>query len=283
MADITPKRPAPPVGEALRRARESRGISQRKLGVLVGHTSPGLVSRWESGDRDLSPEDAQGVIDALGLNEEEAEELLALARGAGQTRRFAVTLPERRAELAELLAAERTATNVIQVAPLQIPGILQTADVIRSQMRAAAVPEQEIDERTFTRIGRRDLITRRKPAHLEVLLGEAALLHRIADKDTWADQLRYLNDMGELPNVDIRIVGFDSGWSPLLVGAYMLIESDQAAPIVSLDLHGSGLTLRSAGDIARHRQDADAVREKAMSPAATAELIAKVLHELEQG
>jgi len=283
MAGITPKQAAPPLGEAIRSAHESRGVSQRKLGALLGHTSAGLVSRWVSGERRASPDDVQAIIDALEIVGEEADELLALAAGAGQARRFAVTLPERRAELAELLAAERTATAVTKLAPLTIPGVLQTAAVIRTQMHEAGVPENEIEERVLTRIGRRDLITRREPARLSVLLGEAALRYRIGGAEVWADQLRYLVEMGELPNVELRLVPYSVGWSPLLVGAFTLIESDQAPPMVSLDLHGSGLTLRSQEDIARHRRAADAAREKAMSPARTAELIAEVLHELEQG
>jgi transcriptional regulator with XRE-family HTH domain len=283
MAGITRKQAAPPLGEAIRSARESRGVSQRKLGEMLGHTSAGLVSRWESGERRASTEDAQSIIDALEIVGEEADELCALAAGAGQARRFAVTLPERRAELVELLAAERTATDVTHLAPLIVPGVLQTADVIRAQMHESGVPDNEIEERVLTRIGRRDLITRRNPARLSVLLGEAAIRYRIGGPEIWADQLRYLTEVGDLPNVELRLVPYAAGWSPLQVGSFMLIESDQAPPIVSLDLHGSGLTLRSQEDIARHRRDADAVREKAMSPAATAGLIAEVLHELEQG
>lgn len=282
MAGITRKQAAPPLGEAIRAALDSRGVSQRKLGALLGHTSAGLVSRWVSGERRASPDDVQGIIDALAIEGEEADELLALAAGAGQARHFAVTLPERRAELAELLAAERTASVVTHLAPLTIPGVLQTADVIRTQMHEAGVPEQEIEERVLTRIGRRDLITRRDPAQLNVLLGEAAIRYRVGGPKVWADQLRYLVEMGDLPNVELRLVPYSAGWSPLLVGSFMLVESDEAPPIVSLDLHGSGLTLRSHEDIARHRRDADAVREKAMSPADTAGLIAEVLHELEQ-
>jgi transcriptional regulator with XRE-family HTH domain len=179
MAGITRKQALPPLGEAIRAAREQRGVSQRELGRMIGRDSAGIVSRWESGDRKPSKGDAQRIIEALELDGEEADELLALAAGTGQTRSFAVTLPERRAELAELLAAERTATDVTKLAPLTIPGVLQTADVIRTQMHEAGVPENEIEERVLTRIGRRDLITRRDPARLDVLLGEAAIRYRI--------------------------------------------------------------------------------------------------------
>jgi hypothetical protein len=95
--------------------------------------------------------------------------------GGGRSRRFSVTLPERREHMNAVIRAERTATKITHVAPLLIPGVLQTYDVMRAIMVAGGVDESEIDERVNDRLGRRHLITRRNPAHLTVLLGEAAI------------------------------------------------------------------------------------------------------------
>lgn len=278
MAGITRGQPPPALGVAIRVARETRGVSQRKLCADIG-VSAGTVSRWETGERKPTTDEALKIIEALEVEEAEAAELLALAGGAGQVRKFAVTLPERRAELAEMLAAERTATHVTQVMPLMVSGVLQTADVIRSVMHEAGVPQDEIEERVITRIGRRDLITRKNPAHLEVLLGEAAIRYVIGEPAVWAEQLQYLLKVGKLPNVELRLVPYSAGWSPLLVGPFTMYESDQVQPIVSLDLHGSGLTLRAKEDIETHRRDADQAREKALSSAETAGRIKEVLQE----
>ncbi|MEC3974916.1 DUF5753 domain-containing protein, partial [Amycolatopsis sp. H20-H5] len=171
------------------------------------------------------------------------------------------------------------ATHVTQVMPLMVPGVLQTADVIRTLMHEAGVPTEELEERVVTHIGRRDLITRRNPARLDVLLGEAAIRYVIGGPAAWADQLQYLLEMGELPNVELRLVPYRAGWSPILVGSFTLYESDQAQPIVSLDLHGSGLTLRTKEDIDKHRRDAEWAQKKAISPDETAGHIAEVLQE----
>ena len=243
----------------------------------------GLISRWETGERTAKPEDVADVVEALKIPDEEAAELLALATGAGQGGRWhAVTLPERRQQLNALLAAERTATTVTHVAPLVPPGVLQTSEVIRVIMSEGDVPPDEIDERVAVRIGRRDLITRRDPAHLDVLLGEAAIRHVIGGRQVWADQLQYLLEVGQLPNVDLRILPFGAGWNAALRGSYILIDSDEAPSIVSLDLHGGGLLLYADEDISKHRRSAEAAREKAMSPADSAGLIAAVRNELEE-
>ena len=109
----------------------------------------------------------------------------------------------------------------------------------------------------------------------------AAIRYVIGGPAIWADQLRYLLEMGELPNVELRLVPYRAGWSRILGGSFTLYESDQAPPVVSLDLHGSGLTLRAKDDIEAHRRDAETARDKALSPAATAEHIAEVLRETE--
>ncbi|MEV6902487.1 helix-turn-helix transcriptional regulator [Amycolatopsis sp. NPDC051372] len=284
MAVSTRGQAAVDLGRALQKARESRGVSGRALAKLIGRDS-GLISRWENGERRCSPENLEAIIEALEIEGDEAGELLDLAdvssrQQAGQW--LAVTLPERRAQMAALLAAERTATAVTHVAPLLIPGVLQTSDVIRTIMVEGGAPENEIDERVAMRIGRRELITRRRPAELDVLLGEAAIRHLIGGRQVMADQLRYLSEMTELPNVEIRIVPFAAGWNAGLSGAFIVFDSDSAPPMVNLELGQSGVILRDPSDIEAYRQAAAAAREKAMSVGASAELIADALTDLEK-
>jgi len=267
------------LGAALRTIREEQGVSQRKLADTIGR-DPGLVSRWESGERQAKPADVTQICEALGIDAERTADLINMAGQAGQPQWLAVTLPERRAQLNALLAAERTATAVIQNAPLIIPGVLQTSDVIRSIMVDGGVPASEIDERVAVRIGRRDLITRRNPARLEVFLGEAALRTIIGNPQIMADQLHYLIEHADMDNVDIRVVAFNAGWTAALVGEFIYLDGDPS--IVNIEMQGSGLILHGREDLDTYRRAADAVREKAMSPDATKELMAEVISELEK-
>ncbi|WP_410574972.1 helix-turn-helix domain-containing protein [Amycolatopsis sp. cmx-4-61] len=271
------------LGDALKEARESRGVSLRKLAVLIGRkeSDSGLISRWETGERNPKPDDVASIVEALGIGDDAGAELMALATNAGQSGRWhAVTVAERRQQMNALLAAERTATTVTHLAPLLIPGVLQTSAVIRAMMEEGDVPADEIDERVAIRIGRRDLITRSAPATLDVLLGEAAIRHVIGGRDVWAEQLTYLSEMIELPNVNVHIISFEAGWTPLLAGSFILFDSAQAPSIISLELHRGGLMLYAEEDIVVHRQKAEAARSKAMSVEKSLELIAKVKSEL---
>ena len=75
MAGIT-RQPPPAIGEAIRVAREDRGVSQRKLCAEIGKAA-GVVSRWETGERTPTPDDVALIIDALGIKGEEADALRA--------------------------------------------------------------------------------------------------------------------------------------------------------------------------------------------------------------
>ncbi|QWF85296.1 hypothetical protein HUW46_08750 [Amycolatopsis sp. CA-230715] len=272
------------LGDALKAARDERAITQRKLAELLGKkpSASGLIARWETGERTPKPEDVAEIIEALGIEGEAANNLMVLANGAGRSQWLAVTVPERRQQLAALLSAERTATAVTQVSPLLIPGVLQTYDVIRAIMVDGGVPEDEIDQRVTERIGRRHLITRKNPAQLNVLLGESAIQQIIGSPEIMADQMRYLLESMSHSNVDVRLVANSAGWTPLLTGSFLLIDSDEVPSIAVLETHGSGLIMQAPREIATHRQAADDVREKAMTPEATAEAIANRLSELEK-
>ncbi|GAA4528994.1 helix-turn-helix domain-containing protein [Amycolatopsis samaneae] len=273
------------LGAELKEIREGRDVTTRELAVMLGRkpTDSGLISRWESGERVPKPDDVARVIEALDIEGDEAADLMASVNGARAGGRWvAFTLPERRQQLNAVLATERTATTVVHVAPLIIPGLLQTSDVIRSMMVEGGVPADEIDERVMVRIGRRELITRREPAQLNVLLGESAIRQVLGGPAVMAEQLRYLREMAELPNVEIRAVANSAGWTPALTGAFILLESETEQPVVSVELNGCGLLLQDLGDIEVHRRAAEAVRMKAMSPARTAKLIAEVIAELEE-
>ncbi|MCU1687807.1 MAG: putative DNA-binding protein [Amycolatopsis sp.] len=283
MAGSAPTSPSPTFGTVLRTAREDRGISLRKLAELIGRkpSDSGLISRWETGERHPKPDEVIKISGVLGFDADEAIQLIASAESPARSRRLSTTLPERREHMNAVIRAEGTATKVTHVAPLLIPGVLQTYDVIRTIMSIGGVSDDEIGERVNDRIGRRHLITRRNPAQLTVLLGEAAIRQCIGGREIMADQLRYLLELAEMPNVELLAVPFSANWTPLLTGSFMLIDSDEAPSIVSSEQHRSGLRFEDPQDIASYRRDADAVREEAMSPADTAELIARVLMELE--
>jgi hypothetical protein len=102
---------------------------------------------------------------------------------------------------------EQTTSLIVDVAPLPVPGLLQTRDYAYSIMVApgSGVPADEVVTQVEVRLGRRDILTKPKPPGLLVLLGQNALTHEVGGRQVMHGQLRHLLEMAA-PNIEIRVV-----------------------------------------------------------------------------
>src|SRR5439155_25704524 len=126
--------------------RELGGEINRDIGVL---------SRWETGERTPKPEQVAQILTTLGVNGDRYEDIMTLAYGTNEAQWVAISLPEQRLQMAAYVDWEQSATRIVQVAPLLVPGLLQTSDYVRAIMTAAGVPAGEVASRFTARLGRR--------------------------------------------------------------------------------------------------------------------------------
>ena len=259
------------LGRALREARENSGRTLRAFAEEIGR-DPGLLSRWENGERTPTSEQVAQVLTKLNITGDRFEEIIALARSVHSPRWLAVTLPEQHQQFAALLDLEQTATHIIHVAPLLVPGLLQTNDYIRTIMVKGA-PPGEVSTRLAARIGRKEVLTKPRPLHLFALVGEAALRHMVGSAEIMAGQLHHLHDMAAWSNVDVRVIPFDSGWHPGLEGPFVLLQSRQWSPVVQLESRTSLLLLHEEADVVPYEAAAELVSNVALGPEESAGLI----------
>src|SRR5438309_3396611 len=102
----TPKGRA--LGSALRKAREDCGWKMREFAIKIGR-DPGVLSRWETGDRTPKPEQVAQILTALGINGERYEQIVALAYDTDAPLWFATSLPEQQKQLAAVIDYEQKA------------------------------------------------------------------------------------------------------------------------------------------------------------------------------
>jgi hypothetical protein len=190
--------------------------------IAIGR-DPGLLSRWETGDRVPKPTDVAQILAKLGVVGEQFDEILGFCYGAGESQWLAISLPDQRRMMRALVDFERTASTITEVSPLLVPGALQATGYIRSIMTAGGVPDDQIEERIATRIRRREILLRKNPVRLRVLVGEAGIRQLIGDRGVMVEQLRHLQRMAALPNVDLRVIPLDKGWHP---GLFLHEEKD---------------------------------------------------------
>lgn len=266
------------LGSELRQARKAAGMTTYQLGAKLkrSHTH---ISRWENGKLTPGEADTGAVLGLLGVTGEERDRLLKLAREASDPNWVAPGVDR---QLAALTEYERTAQRIVDVQPLLVPGLLQTADYARSIMVGAGATRGEADQRVTFRLGRREVLTRRNPVELIAIIGEHALRHPPCDADVMTDQLRHLITWSKLDNVSIEVIPMDHTYTPALEGPFVLIEFERTKPVVHLEHYRSSTTITDVGDVRDYRTAADTLRTAAMTPDATTALITEIADETER-
>lgn len=264
------------LGAALREARVRAGHGNLTKFAGRLRRPAATVSRWETGQRMPRPEDVAQYLTILEITGETFEDIVSLTRDADSSSWLANSLPEQRRHLDALLRLERDATELTAVNPLMIPGWLQDQPYIRAIMTAGGVPEDEIESRILTRLGRREVLSK---ARLTALIGQAALLQEIGGRQVLRGQLQYLLTVSE--KIDLRVVPFSADWHPALEGAWSVIRSANGV-VVYIEKRKSGLFLHEEADIDAYLGAVDSVRDVAMSPQDSVGLIAEVINNLEK-
>jgi transcriptional regulator with XRE-family HTH domain len=253
-------------------------MTTRALGEKVG-ASAANVSFWERNERLPSEERVIKLLDALDASDDERERLLGLRRQADGPGQLVSGAPSIGEQLARLIEHEQVARRITDVAPLLIPGLLQTSDYAR----ATLVHQRDIETRVTLRVGRRDVLTRkRNPVELAALIDTEVLVRPIASPTVMAEQLHHLLKMAELPNVTIQLVSSTlPRYTPLLTGPFILLEFATATPIVHVEHFSASTFLWDEEDVRGFITAAEVIHNVAMTPAESAEVIAEIVDGLE--
>ncbi|HWE88820.1 MAG TPA: helix-turn-helix transcriptional regulator [Pseudonocardiaceae bacterium] len=279
----TPKARA--LGAALRQAREDKGLVLREVAAAISRDI-GVLSRWETGERSPKPEQVAQILTKLEVDSELYDEIMTLAYRTNESQWVATSLPEQKQQMVAYVDWEQNATKIVEVAPLLIPGLLQTRDYIHAIMTTGRAPIGEIASRVTSRIGRRDVIDKPRPAHLLVLLGQAALNQEIGGRKAMIEQIRHLLKMAAQPNVELRVVPDHRDWHPGLEGAFTFIEARRAAikpeSIVFVGTRRSVLMLHENDDVDAYKAAIDRIKEAALSADASVKLVADIGKRMER-
>jgi transcriptional regulator with XRE-family HTH domain len=280
MSRNTPKATA--IGGKIRAARLKTGRSIRDVARQLG-IDHSVLSRYETGDRVPSVEDLAAILAVVGVNGDEREDALRMARDPESSSWLAVGLPEQRMQLSALIETEQLSTDIVDIAPLVIPGLIQTGEYARAIMRAAGTPREEIATRVAVRVGRAEVLTRSySPVKFTAYIGEAALRSQVGGPEVMARQLDHLLTMNERPNVDLRVFEIGADWHPGLDGPVVLLTIDEGTTVVFLENRRSGLFLQGEEDVAAYQSAAEMVRRVSLSSEQSAEFIRSVAKQMRQ-
>jgi transcriptional regulator with XRE-family HTH domain len=274
----TPKKNA--LGGAMRRCRLDKNLTIRQLGALIGRNQ-GEISRWETGDNAPKPDQVAQILTVLGIKGADYDEIIAMAYAPNDPSWVATTLPAWQQLAAAYFDLEQQATSITFVSPSLVPGQLQTDDYIRAIMSVGLSPH-DAEKRTTERIRQRAYLDRPKLERYTALIGEAALYQQIGGPAVMRAQIRHLAGIAVRAKFDLRIVPFNSGWNPVLLGPFVILECERSRPVVLVECYDSGLLLHEAADLETYERGATMALDVALSQDDSRRLLARVLDRMEK-
>ncbi|MGH3825755.1 MAG: helix-turn-helix domain-containing protein [Pseudonocardiaceae bacterium] len=200
------------MAEALRNLRADTGLSTTQLARRLGW-SQSKVSKTERGVTFPQRADVEAWAAATSASAELAAELIELADQASIefTERRRVLAPGRRRVQAEIQRLEEAASVVRVFQSNIIVGLAQTRAYVEAMFQTGRrTPPEHLDEAVASRLDRQVTLANQSK-RFELVMGEAALRRRLIPPGAMRTQLERLVELSRQPNIDLRIIRFDTG------------------------------------------------------------------------
>jgi transcriptional regulator with XRE-family HTH domain len=181
--------------------------------------------------------------------------------------------------LGTFASLEQGAAKLQAYEAITVHGLLQTSDYAAATARSLGVTEPSNLVRS--RMARQHVLTRRvSRLQLSVVMDESVLLREAGDGEVMAEQLVHLATLAGWPNVDLRIIPL----RPRAVFAFgnftLLTSPDDAEPyMVCVEDHGGMNYLDRSEEIRKHGRLFEHLRDTALCPDGTEQLIRLILRE----
>lgn len=254
------------LGAELRKLRERAGLTGRVAARVTG-VAESKISSMEAGRVGVSAERVRYLAGQYACEDVALVDALTAMTG-DQTRgwwaEYRGQLPSGFLDLAEL---EHHATYLRSFENVQIPGLLQTEEQVRAiySSSVAHLAEEQLDKRVQFRLRRQDILGKAEPFRYDVVIHEAALRVRVADRKVARGQLLHMLEQSDRPGVTVRVVPFDvDGFSR--IGNPMLIAGGAVPQLdtVLLDSAHGGTFMDAEAQLMRYQRVIEDVEAAAM-------------------
>jgi transcriptional regulator with XRE-family HTH domain len=265
----------------LRRLRESVDLTGDDCAERLGW-SASKVSRIENARQAPRLADVRKLLDLYEVAGPHRDQLLQLARDAvrkGWWEAFSDALPE---QYASYISLEMEAEQIWQWETEVVPGLLQTEAYAMAveEWSVELTPPSRVNARVETRLARQGVLRREVPLQLSIVLDEAVLFRRYGDARVMREQLQRLQELSDLPNIDLQILPLD-GPHPIASGSFTLLQFPEIGGIKFHDVayieHLNGCSyLEEETETYRHRLSFERLSAEALGPTMSVERISRI-------
>jgi transcriptional regulator with XRE-family HTH domain len=272
------------LGSQLRRLREAKGVTRDDAGYTI-RASGSKISRMELGRVSFKERDVEDLLDLYGVDEEEAQALIALAKQAnspGWWHKYGDVLPD----WFQVYVGLEEAALLIRLYEVQfVPGLLQTADYARAVIRLGlpSASADEVERRVGLRLARQEVLKKESGGpRLWAVVDEAALRRPIGGGEVMRAQLVRLIEAAREPNITLQVVPFRSGGHAAEAGAFTIMRFPEVdlPDVVYLEHLTSALYLDKREDVEKYTEVMERLSVEGESPERTIDILSGMLEEV---
>ncbi|WP_067824539.1 helix-turn-helix domain-containing protein [Nocardia inohanensis] len=269
------------VGSQLRKLRESKNITREAAGDHI-RGSHAKISRLELGRTGFKERDIRDLLSLYEVNDPgERAQIMDLVRKAnepGWWHRYSDLLPQ---WFETYLGLEHAAKSIRTYEGQLVPGLLQTQDYARSMVSLGHDADGE--RRVSLRRRRQELLTRPGAPSFWAVLDEAVLHRPIGGQSVLRDQISFLIEMSNLPNITIQVLPFSAGGHAAAGSSFTMLRfaEPELPDIVYLEQLTSSLYLDRRQDLELYRQVMDQLSVQAEPPERSRKLMEKLAAQAE--
>lgn len=205
------------LGRVLRELRNLAGLTLEQCEADLDLSSSTL-GRVENGQQNIHPMIVRAMLELYHAPMGEWEEILELAREARKRTDWQMLGVAAQA----YVVMESEAVGVRNFEPAFVPGLLQTEDYAREVFGLDSSGTRR--RNLAIRLKRRERLTGANPLALQAIVDESALRRPIGEPSVRREQLDYLVEQAQLPNVAIRVLPISLGASLGMRGAFSVLR-----------------------------------------------------------
>lgn len=264
------------LGMRLRQLRSAAGLTVDEVAMRL-LCSPPKISRIETGARRPSLRDVRDLSNLYGVDPENTNELMELARQAREQGWWAKYDD---LTLSPYVGFEQEAVAITTFSMNAVPALLQTEDYARASFGATArkMDPSVLDQRVEGRLRRQEILNRENPLRYRALLDEVVLHRQVGGPSVMISQLDKLAWLCEKDVATVQIVPFTAGAHGITDSNFDFFEFGDGGlrPIVYVEGLVSNLYQERQSEIDKYRQAIEDLRDVALIPGDSLKLITKI-------
>jgi transcriptional regulator with XRE-family HTH domain len=272
------------LGSELRRLREAHSIKLEEVAEHLG-VAASTLSRIETGKAPTKSLYLNAMLEMYGVSDPGQRQILVdMAREGHRKGWWSVYDDVLPTGFGIYVGLEVEAAGLRSYEAEVVHGLFQTPDYARAVLREVfnRDSDEHVERLVDLRMKRKDVLDRDPPLDVWLILDEAVIRRAIGGPEVMRAQLTRLTEASKMPNVTIQVLPFSSGAHAGLRGSFSILEfPERADPDVAyVDSLAGIIYLEKDREVRSCGEAFDRLRATALSPGASAELIADAVKDL---